>query len=134
MYAQKAKIKTQVFQESQANEENLKKLRLPYILHISTHGFFIEEGEITSPLLRPGLILAGAELALKNLIPESVENGILTAQEVLNLDLENTELVVLSACETGPGEVKNGEGVYGLQRAFLQAGSKSIVVSLWKVD
>ncbi|GAB4125315.1 MAG: CHAT domain-containing protein [Raineya sp.] len=134
-FAQKAGIKTQIFQEMQANEENLKKLQNPDILHIATHGFFEEESvEVKSPLLRSGLILAGAELAIRKLIPETEENGILTAQEVLSLDLENTELVTLSACETGLGEIKNGEGVYGLQRTFLQAGTKSIIVSLWKVD
>jgi CHAT domain-containing protein len=136
VFAQKVGIKTKVFQELQANEENLKKLQNPDILHIATHGFFHDESEveIKNPLLRSGLILAGAELAIKKLLPDTQENGILTAQEVLGLDLENTELVALSACETGLGEIKNGEGVYGLQRAFLQAGAKSIIVSLWKVD
>ncbi|PKQ70202.1 CHAT domain-containing protein [Raineya orbicola] len=134
-FAQKAGVKTQVFQELQANEENLKKLQNPDILHIATHGFFEEESEeMKNPLLRSGLILAGAELAIKKLIPDTYENGILTAQEVLSLDLETTELVALSACETGLGEIKNGEGVYGLQRAFLQAGTQSLIVSLWKVD
>ncbi len=134
-FAQKASIKVKVFQELDANEENLKKLQNPDILHIATHGFFNEESEeMKNPLHRSGLILAGAELAIKKMIPNSQENGILTAQEVLSLDLENTELVTLSACETGLGEIKNGEGVYGLQRAFLQAGAKSIIVSLWKVD
>ncbi|KOY86225.1 hypothetical protein AD998_08755 [bacterium 336/3] len=139
--AKKAKILTQSYLADQANEENLKKVSEPSILHIATHGFFIEEQDnaqenkhFDNPLLRAGLLFAGAELTLKKQENGNKENGILTAQEAMNLDLKNTDLVVLSACETGLGEIRNGEGVYGLQRAFKQAGSKSILMSLWKVD
>ncbi|MDX1904237.1 MAG: CHAT domain-containing tetratricopeptide repeat protein, partial [Thermonemataceae bacterium] len=138
--AAQSKINCRVYLEDEASEENLKQLQSPDILHIATHGFFIadvtkKEGKFyDNPLLRSGLLLAGAELTLKKEATNSKENGILTAQEAMNLDLVGTDLVVLSACETGLGEVKNGEGVFGLQRALQEAGVKTVLMSLWKVD
>jgi CHAT domain-containing protein len=133
-----------------ATEASLKSLKGPVLMHIATHGYFLEDVENSgsafgvhvenandNPLLRSGLMLADAASTVSgrrmpNLV--SNDNGILTAYEAMNLNLEGTDLVVLSACETGLGDVKAGEGVYGLQRAFLVAGADALIMSLWKVD
>lgn len=130
-----------------ASEEMLKKAtKNPAILHIATHGFFLTQTNKTRelginieaaskhPLLRSGLMLAGANVAINNELDQESNNGILTAYEAMNLDLNNTELVIMSACETGLGEVRNGEGVFGLQRSFMTAGAKATLMSLWKVN
>ncbi|TAE90841.1 MAG: CHAT domain-containing protein, partial [Bacteroidetes bacterium] len=120
-----------------ATEENIKNIKNPKILHLSTHGFFIskhEKNSRISPMLRSGLLLTGVSDYSRAETKPDTEDGILTALEAANLELDSTDLVVLSACETGLGDVKIGEGVYGLQRAFRVAGAKSIIMSLWKVD
>ena len=136
------------YTDESATEKALKSVIYPRLLHIATHGYFVDEQETSAtfkvgsateyarqnPLLRSGLLLTGASNFIQNDFRIDDENGILTAYEAANLNLDNTDLVILSACETGKGEVQNGEGVYGLQRAFQTAGAKSIIMSLWKVD
>jgi CHAT domain-containing protein/Tfp pilus assembly protein PilF len=140
----------------QATETALKQSRAPRILHIATHGFFLSDQEtqpvetggvpgdyplrlsarlsrwaekIEDPLLRSGLALAGV-----NERRSGDDDGVLTALEVASLDLWGTRLVVLSGCDTGIGKVKNGEGVYGLRRALVLAGSETQILSLWPVS
>lgn len=129
----------------------VKTANNPRVLHIATHGLFLEDVKresksifgfdekklIENPLLRSGLFFTGADNYLKKenaSINDEEDNGLLTAYEAMNLNLDKTELVVLSACETGLGEIQNGEGVFGLRRAFQQAGAKTIMMSLWKVN
>jgi CHAT domain-containing protein len=143
-------IASNLFVKADANEERLKSIsdNSPQVLHIATHGFFLppierkkkDAGRETAytladePLLRSGLILAGGNYAWSGKTPiEGVEDGIVTAYEISQLNLSNTELVVLSACETALGDVKGSEGVFGLQRAFKMAGVKKMIVSLWQV-
>jgi CHAT domain-containing protein len=140
---------TAEFVENSASEENIKEINSPKIFHIATHGFYKPTPQITledelqaneatlnqNPLMRTGLLLKGAgDLMEKTAYNYNMENGILTAYEAMNLNLDKTDLVVLSACETGLGDLEAGEGVYGLQRAFLVAGAKVLIMSMFKVD
>jgi CHAT domain-containing protein len=139
-----------MYRGARATETALKALHGPRILHIATHGFFLDDqqpfaatpsspssiqstpsyGEAyENPLLRAGLVLAGA-----NQLASGDDDGVLTAMEASGLDLAGTQIVVLSACETGVGKVTNGDGVYGLRRALVIAGAESLVMSLWPVD
>jgi CHAT domain-containing protein len=132
--------KTSVLLKGNATERNLKKIRSPDILHIATHGFFsaefvsLNEEAKKDFLFHSGIVLSGANRQTERETTPFRDDGIVTAYEVMNLDLSQTELVVLSACETGLGKIENGEGVYGLQRSFLQAGARNVMISLWKVD
>lgn len=145
----KSKSTTKLFTQTASSEENLKALsgNSPQVLHIATHGFFLPDPNKAKkidntnvytipddPLLRTGLVLSGGNYAWSGKTPiEGVEDGIVTAYEIAQLNLSNTELVVLSACETALGDVKGTEGVFGLQRAFKMAGVKKMIVSLWRV-
>jgi len=141
-----AGYKVSDFQQGNATETNIKAIKGQSVVHIATHGYFLPDpddlGEnfahaAGNPLLRSGLILAGAPDPAKEEKRADLsgnDNGVLTAYEAMNLNLEGTSLLVLSACETGLGEVKAGEGVYGLQRAFQVAGARTLLMSLWKVD
>jgi CHAT domain-containing protein len=117
-----------------ATEGALKRVRSPSVLHLATHGFFHADEEDEALLLRAGLVLAGANTASAGETPPAeAQDGVLTADDVAQLDLLGTHVVVLSACETGLGRVQAGEGVLGLRRAFVLAGADTIVMSLWKV-
>lgn len=132
--------------ELQANEASIKEIDNPRIFHVATHGFFQDDKKLAkdelneaaayeNPLLKTGLLLAGAgDILNETRVNYNLDNGILTAYEAMNLNLDKTDLVVLSACETGLGEIEAGEGVYGLQRAFLVAGARTIIMSLFKVS
>lgn len=133
-----------------ASEENFKNISNMRLIHVATHGFFVADPKQTGTsvfkiplynvnenvLLRSGLLFAGSGKQASEKVNEMsmADNGILTSYEVMNLDLNKTDIVVLSACETGLGDVMAGEGVYGLQRAFMVAGASYVVMSLWKVD
>jgi CHAT domain-containing protein len=134
-----------ILTRSQATENALKQAKKPNILHIATHGFFLESPKINNnikegarlaplevygnPLLRSGLVLAGVKIG-----QSAGDDGVLTALETTALNLVGTKLVVLSACDTGVGDITIGEGVYGLRRALVIAGSESQLISLWKVS
>jgi MYXO-CTERM domain-containing protein len=144
--------RAEVLTDSRATKAALSRLHGPRILHVATHGFFLDDppleressqgrpldaaskaenaaARVNNPLLQSGLALAGA-----NAQGSARAEGILTALEASGLDLYGTRLVVLSACETGLGDVKNGNGVYGLRRALVIAGAETQVMSLWTID
>jgi CHAT domain-containing protein/Tfp pilus assembly protein PilF len=149
----------QLFLGPEASKERLLSLPPPGILHLATHGFFLKDASAAprsrgvghfgalgedlaassppDPLLRSGLLFAGAGARPPS--PSSApqappESALATALELASLNLWGTQLVVLSACDTGRGEVEQGQGVYGLRRAFVVAGAETVVMSLWKVD
>ncbi|PZR75038.1 MAG: hypothetical protein DLM73_06270 [Chthoniobacterales bacterium] len=145
-----------VFLGANATEAELRQVQAPEVLHLATHGFFLSEmgsenkkvdpapsaltlkGKLINPMHRSGLALAGAQTTLqawaRGEVPSTENDGIVTAEEVGGLRLEGTDLVVLSACETGSGEARAGEGVMGLRRGFIQAGAKNLLMTLWPIS
>jgi CHAT domain-containing protein/Tfp pilus assembly protein PilF len=148
---EKYKANVRNYQDKKALEEVLFKAKEPRVLHLATHGYFLRDEEvktqpqimgfisqerekfvdpgIENPMLRSGIVLAGVNASLK----EGRDDGVVSAEKILGLRLKGTDLVVLSACETGVGDVKSGEGVFGLKRSFILSGAKTVVMSLWSV-
>ena len=131
-----------------ATESMIKSLNSPKLLHIATHGFFLKDQDlyantniisaenkeaVMNPMTRSGLIFSGAQNTINGQLLAN-DNGWLNSYEASLLNLKGTELVVLSACDTGMGDVQNGKGVFGLQRAIRMAGAESLIMSMWKVD
>jgi len=119
-----------------ALKEAILRQQAPRVLHLATHGFFIlsRPNIGLDPLLRSGLFLAGAGRTLAGSPPSAgLENGVLTSYEAAQLNLQGSELVVLSACDTGRGDQADGEGVFGLRRALEEAGAQAVVMSSWSV-
>ncbi|MEO5331395.1 MAG: tetratricopeptide repeat protein [Magnetococcus sp. YQC-5] len=161
-----------LFTKASATERAVLNVKKPRILHLATHGFFLDtqmsESEAKAadvawtveknrsvraatktqgdeqksldamitldPMNRAGLALAGANAGVAGVKNQDGTDGVLTAGKAVTLNLEGTDLVVLSACQTGVGDVRNGEGVYGLQRAFQEAGSKAVLSTLWSIS
>ena len=146
------------FTAKEATKEALLKMHSPYILHLATHGFFAKEDPTATqpdallnerqsviksrffknPMHRSGLALAGAQTTIeawkRDEVPPVENDGILTAEDVSTLDLQGTWLVTLSACDTGSGEARAGEGVMGLRRGFIQAGAQNLLMTLWPIS
>jgi CHAT domain-containing protein len=152
--AKKSGWQPQTYLGAKATEAELRKVNSPRILHLATHGFFLPEidlgtpkgasnadipkGKLVNPMHRSGLAMAGAQHTLqawtKGEVPPIESDGIVTAEEVGGLKLEGTWLVALSACDTGGGEARTGEGVMGLRRGFIQAGGQNLLMTLWPIS
>ena len=146
-----------VFLGPNATEAELRQVNSPHVLHLATHGFFLPEAELggkelnplepgeeipranlVNPMHRSGLALAGAATTLQEWargeVPPTENDGVVTAEEAGGLKLDGTWLVVLSACETGSGQARAGEGVMGLRRGFIQAGAQNLLMTLWPIS
>ena len=147
-------LAVQVYRGTEASKANLAKQDSPYILHLATHGLYLAPDQVPNlpaagdaagnnvaavePMTRSVLALAGAAVTLRDWkkgVPVPPENdGLLTAQQAADLNLDHTWLVVLSACDTGSGEAQAGEGVLGLRRGFAEAGAQNLLMTLWTAD
>ena len=130
-----------------ASEKRLKAVRSPLVLHVATHGFFLpghapkvsarrdlKTAAARNPLVRSGIVLSGVNAWLRgDSPPDYIDDGIVNGEDVVAMDLTVTEMVVLSACQTGLGDLVAGEGAIGLRRAFMVAGARTLVLSLWSV-
>jgi tetratricopeptide (TPR) repeat protein len=154
--ADKAGGQVEIKTGAEATEAALQEVKSPRVLHLATHGFFLPEielgdsapgirplreipkGKLVNPMHRSGLALAGAQTTLdawgRGEVPAAENDGILTAEEVGTLPLAGTWLVTLSACETGTGQARAGEGVLGLRRGFIQAGAQNLLMTLWPIS
>jgi len=147
-------LEARVYRGADASKANLAKQDSPYVLHLATHGLYLSQNDAPNlpvgagdrggkalaaqPMTRSLLALAGASVTLrdwkKGIFPSQENDGLLTAHEVANLNLDHTWLVVLSACDTGGGEARVGEGVLGLRRGFAEAGAQNLLMTLWTAD
>ncbi|MCH7225348.1 CHAT domain-containing protein [Haloferula sp. A504] len=136
--------KVDLFTAEQADEQTMRALQAPRILHLATHGFYLDDmphpgkqSEQANPMLKSGLALAGAENTFKawrsGKVNDPSRDGILMADELGDLDLRGSWLVCLSACQTGSGEAKSGQGVLGLRRGFVEAGAQHLISTLWPI-
>jgi CHAT domain-containing protein len=153
--ARKSGWQPEVILGANATEAELRKTNSPRILHLATHGFFLPEkraavlpnprsttevykGKLVNPMQRSGLALTGAQRTfqswMRGEVPDTENDGVVTAEEVGSLKLTGTWLVALSACDTGSGEAKAGEGVMGLRRGFIQSGARNLLMTLWPIS
>jgi len=155
------KYQVDVCTGSRASEPALRSVHSPWVLHLATHGFFLTpeqaahkasgklslrdqpgnsemNGKVSNPMLRSGIALSGANTTLacwkRGETPDTGSDGLIFAEEVGTLDLNGTWLVVLSACDTGLGDVLEGEGILGLRRSFVQSGAKNLMMTLWSIS
>jgi CHAT domain-containing protein len=151
--AQRQGLDVQVYRGADASKAHLEAIVSPYVLHLATHGLYLSslevpnlpvsgsegaDGAAAEPMKRSLLALAGATATLrdwrKGIYPPMGNDGLFTAQQAAGLNLDHTWLVVLSACDTGSGEVRAGEGVLGLRRGFAEAGAQNLLITLWTAD
>ena len=145
---QSASWRTETDTGELALKEAITRVHGPRVVHIATHGFFLSDEELTAaatkegrqadlgedPMLRSGLFFAGADrVRAGDAAAPGIDDGVLTAYEASQLNLEGTELVVLSACETGLGKELNSDGVFGLRRGLQEAGAEAVMMSMWSV-